>query len=90
MLFCKNAITAGDLEKSEERKENSEKNKKKSTSFEVLFFLELMTGFEPVTSSLPRMCATTCATSADSFYIIPTYRQKVKCFFEKKQNFSRK
>ena len=27
-------------------------------------FLELMTRLELVTSSLPRMCATTCATSA--------------------------
>ena len=26
--------------------------------------LELMAGFGPATSSLPRMCATTCATSA--------------------------
>ena len=26
--------------------------------------MELMTGFEPVTSSLPRMCATCCATLA--------------------------
>lgn len=26
--------------------------------------VELLTGFEPVTSSLPRMCATYCATTA--------------------------
>ena len=31
-------------------------------------FLELMTGIEPVTSSLPRMCATICATSACPSY----------------------
>ena len=30
-------------------------------------FLELMTRLELVTSSLPRMCATTCATSASCF-----------------------
>ena len=38
MLFCKNAITAGDLEKSEERKENSEEYKKKKP-LARLFFL---------------------------------------------------
>ena len=33
-------------------------------------FLELMTGVEPVTSSLPRMCATYCATSAYIYCVV--------------------
>ena len=37
--------------------------------------MELMTGLEPVTSSLPRKCATSCATSAD--LCLPGYYTKL-------------
>ena len=55
------------------------------------FFLELMTGFGPVTSALPRRCATCCATSAicvfcqnkTLVYILYTLRSN---FFALRQN----
>ena len=41
-------------------------NEKRSDTICIkpMLFLELMTGFGPVTSALPRRCATYCATSA--------------------------
>ena len=50
-------------------------------------WLELMTGFEPVTYALPRRCATTCATSA-TLIIIAQSCIFVKPFFKKnRKNF---
>ena len=45
---------------------NSEEviSKNRQPSVEDCRFLELLTGFEPVTSSLPRMRATDCAIAA--------------------------
>ncbi len=61
------------------------RNKKLPISRE---FLELMTGFEPVTYALPRRCATTCATSATlviiahSGVLVKLFFKKIKFFFE--------
>jgi hypothetical protein len=44
---------------------NKKERMQKSDFQRKPLLLELMTRLELVTSSLPRMCATTCATSAD-------------------------
>ena len=52
-----------DGDPSTERVKVPETKKEKSKTFRIKI-LELMTGLEPVTSALPRQCATDCATSA--------------------------
>ena len=50
---------------------------KKKKQLKTVAKMELMTGLEPVTSALPRQCATDCATSAYFVLWISCVSEKV-------------